>query len=136
MKIQNIQEISFKNTKDSKYHQTTYEGVVITFDDTSMLCIGIDEDQQCCESSGYITSHDCYEEFFGAEFLDYYITTRDLCTIENLPEIDRYDGDMMFFTIKTNKGDLQFVAYNEHNGYYAHDVVILKGGVEVELFSI
>jgi len=50
--------------------------------------------------------------------------------------VEIYEGDMLFYTIATNRGDLQFVAYNEHNGYYAHDVVIVKDSKIVEQESI
>ena len=50
--------------------------------------------------------------------------------------VEIYEGDMLFYTISTNRGNLQFVAYNEHNGYYAHDVVIVKDSKIVEQESI
>ena len=143
MKISNIEESTFKveslfwtfedviiTSKDG----TTFEGVIITLEDGTTFKIGIDYDQQCCENAGYITSHDNYEDFIGADFLDYWITTKELCTIEDVPEI--YEGSMLFYTIATNRGNLQFVAYNEHNGYYAHDVVIVKDSKIVEQESI
>ena len=122
MKIISIEEGTFnkKCVVDG-----SYDGIVIMLEDLSTICFGISSEQSCCESFGYITSQDNYEDFIGCELLDCYLTTEDLCTIEDLPEI--YEGGMTFFTIKTNKGDLQFVAYNEHNGYYSHDVVLIKG---------
>ena len=126
MKISNIEESTFI----AESLPCTFEGVIITLEDGTTFKIGIDYDQQCCENAGYITSHDNYEDFIGADFLDYWITTKELCTIEDVPDI--YEGDMLFYTISTNRGNLQFVAYNEHNGYYAHDVVIVKDSKIVE----
>lgn len=127
MKIINIEETVFK------YPETgyqTFEGIVITLQDDTKYKIGIEDGQSCCEISGYITSHDNYDDFINAEFYDYYITTQDLCTIESLK--DEYYSDMMFFTIKTSKGDLQFVAYNDHNGYYGHEVLVVKDDTALE----
>ena len=30
----------------------------------------------------------------------------------------------MFVNLETNKGTLQFVAYNEHSGYYGHEAKV------------
>lgn len=30
------------------------------------------------------------------------------------------EGDFVFINLETNKGTLQFVLYNSHNGYYGH----------------
>lgn len=32
----------------------------------------------------------------------------------------------MFINVETTKGLLQFVAYNEHNGYYVHEVKLVS----------
>lgn len=38
-----------------------------------------------------------------------------------------YDIDgVMFINIETTKGFLQFVVYNEHNGYYGHSVLLVS----------
>ena len=34
---------------------------------------------------------------------------------------EMYEGGVMFVDIETDRGVLQFVAYNEHNGYYGHE---------------
>jgi len=31
----------------------------------------------------------------------------------------------MFVDLKTDRGKLQFVAYNEHNGYYGHEAEVI-----------
>lgn len=35
-------------------------------------------------------------------------------------------GSAMFINVETTKGLLQFVAYNEHNGYYGHEVKLVS----------
>lgn len=32
----------------------------------------------------------------------------------------------MFINVETTRGLLQFAAYNEHNGYYGHDVLLVS----------
>ena len=32
----------------------------------------------------------------------------------------------MFVNVETDKGLLQFVAYNEHNGYYGHEACVIS----------
>ena len=128
MKITNIEETTF-NYPETGWH-SSYEGIVIALDNGETYKLGIDNNSQCCEHWGYITSNDKYDNFIGAEFIDCRVTTQELCTIEDLPDV--YEGGMMFFTISTNKGDLQFVAYNEHNGYYSHDVLLVKDTEVIE----
>ena len=35
-------------------------------------------------------------------------------------------GSAMFINVETTNGLLQFVAYNEHNGYYGHEVKLVS----------
>ena len=39
---------------------------------------------------------------------------------------DYFEGGVMFVNITTSKGVLQFVAYNEHNGYYGHSACVIS----------
>ncbi|MEL3959481.1 hypothetical protein NST17_20225 [Caldifermentibacillus hisashii] len=36
----------------------------------------------------------------------------------------------MFVDIITSNGTLQFVAYNEHNGYYGHEAKVISTQIE------
>jgi hypothetical protein len=36
----------------------------------------------------------------------------------------RYSGNIMFVNLTTDRGALQFVAYNIHNGYYGHEATV------------
>lgn len=40
------------------------------------------------------------------------------------PTVIYYEGNTMFVNIDTDRGVLQFVAYNEHNGYYGHSASV------------
>lgn len=118
MKILNIEETTFKH----KY--TTFEGFIISLDDDVKIKVGIDNDWQCCEQWGYVTSQDDLEYFIGAEYLDGRVTNKALETID-LSHLDLYEGSCLFFTVFTSKGDFQLVCYNEHNGYYSHESVVV-----------
>lgn len=105
-----------------KHKQSEYEGYIITTE-KSVYNLGIDNDGQCCENWGYLASNDNLDEFIGAEIIGVKLTDNELFTVDTLPKI--YEDDMTFFTVETNKGSFQIVAYNEHNGYYSHDVLIV-----------
>ena len=108
----------------------SYSGFVITTN-KHIYKIGIDNSQQCCErfdckayfSSGYLMTEDEIEDFIGAEFLGIEVVDADKKVYE---VFDIYDGEAIFVNIKTSKGVFQIVVYNEHNGYYGHEVKIIK----------
>jgi hypothetical protein len=92
---------------------------------TSQQTIGllIDEDQQCCENSGYFMSHEDLSEFVGAELVGVTLTDDALDEVEVWQHVgneEYFEGGLMFVDLKTSRGVLQFVAYNAHNGYYGH----------------
>lgn len=120
-KITNISEVSFK----SEASWGTYDGLVVSLDNGTDVKVGISDGQSCCENWGYITSEDNYEDFIGAELISVAGVDSKLAHVE-LQEI--HEGDMMFVNFNTSEGVLQFVAYNEHNGYYAHEAVLIVGG--------
>ncbi len=41
----------------------------------------------------------------------------------------------MFVNLETNKGTLQFVAYNEHNGHYGHEAKVTCKQLACEIFA-
>lgn len=81
----------------------------------------IDNYQSCCEDWGYFWSNDKPDDFVGAKVLGVSITDTALNT-EKVPDV--YEGGVMFVNIDTDRGILQFVAYNNHNGYYGHDAKV------------
>ena len=117
--ILSIEDKCFER-RDQKY-LNSYDGYVIQTSNRVVLA-GIDNIQSCCERYGYITSHDDPSEFIGAELLDIRITDSLLNSIE-LPE-DVYEDSAIFITFITSRGDFQLVVYNEHNGYYSHEVFV------------
>lgn len=85
----------------------------------------IQNHQDCCEDWGYFFSNDDFEDFIGANIINVTITDTALKT-KRMDEIEYLeDGDVMFVNIETNKGVLQFTAYNSHNGYYGHEAKVI-----------
>ena len=112
-----------------KIEETTFDGkdgFIVTTNKQSIK-LGIDNGQCCCENWGYFISEDDTSDFIGANLIDIKITDTLLKPSEDEFNVnDIYEGDVMFVNIETNKGLLQFVAYNEHNGYYGHEACVLS----------
>lgn len=118
--------IKIEDTLFGKGYQTK-EGILIETDKQEIR-LGIEDGQSCCENSGYFTSEDDFKEFIGAELLDIRLTDTLLKSVEGHPDgTDEYfEGGLMFVDLITSKGVLQFVAYNEHNGYYGHEACVIS----------
>jgi len=126
-KIKSIKEAEFTAKAASGSYEVDYSGFIVTTDKQEIK-VGIENEQLCCEAWGYIISEDNLEDFVGAVLAEVYLTDTALKTYEDLPE----EGDLfhlsdcMFVNFVTSAGLLQFVAYNEHNGYYGHDAVVVS----------
>lgn len=100
----------------------TCDGYKIKTDKQEILLL-ISNGQSCCEQWGYFISNDDFKDFIGATITEIKAGDTNL----NLTKlVDTYDGDSAFVNIETNKGTLQFVAYNSHNGYYGHSYYIVS----------
>jgi hypothetical protein len=111
-----------------KIEETTFDGkdgFVITTSEQSIK-LGIDNGQSCCENWGYFMSEDDTSDFIGAKLIDVKITDTLLKPNDEFDVNDMYEGDVMFVNVETDKGLLQFVAYNEHNGYYGHEACVIS----------
>jgi hypothetical protein len=128
MKIKSIEETTW-----GRGSWSGYDGYVITLEDDTQIKMGISNGQSCCENWGYLTSEDSLEEFVGAEYLSAEVVDSKLATT-SLGSV--YESDCMFVNIKTSKGVLQFVAYNEHNGYYSHEAVVIENGTTTHSQSL
>lgn len=118
-KIIHIRESVFK----SEGGLGEYEGYEI-ITDKQIIQLGIYSGQPCCENYGYLMSNDSTDEFIGATLKGVSLTDIALNNSiwKNMPDEDY--TDTMFVNIETSKGLLQFVAYNSHNGYYGHSVIV------------
>ena len=120
-KILKIEEGSF----EIKNCWQEFDGYQITTDQ-QVIKIGITNMVQCCEEFGCIITNDEIEDFIGAELIGISITD-DALNNKRIKELeDLYEGGAMFVNLETNKGLLQFVAYNSHYGYYGHDAVLVS----------
>lgn len=116
--ITGIEETSFKTDSWG-----VYDGFIVFLDNNESIKMGICNGQSCCENWGYFMTNDDVSEFIGAQVLSVNIVDQCL-NVERAPRI--YEGGVMFVNIETDKGTLQFTAYNEHNGYYSHEAVVIS----------
>ena len=99
----------------------------------------MDIEPSCREEFGYLWSNENPQDFAGTRLLKVDVVRDDLkkeALVSNLgeeldieQEIDCY-LNAAFINVETDKGTLQFVAYNCHNGYYGHYVTIRSLGVQ------
>jgi hypothetical protein len=132
--IQAIEEVF--NIEEGRWSQ--YDGFKITTSEQEILLL-ISNDQSCCESWGYFLSEDDFDKFIGAELREVSITDTNLTSRQvgrDVPyegdNISVDEGDVMFVNLNTNKGVLQFVAYNAHNGYYGHTARVVSKQLQHE----
>lgn len=134
-KILTIEEcFEFDGIKEAWCEQ---DGFKITTTEQEIYLV-MDNMQCCCENFGYFMSEDNIDNFIGSNLLDIKITDtmsksitanmlKDACLeLDDDGCIEVYEGSIMFVDIITSNGVLQFVAYNEHNGYYGHDAWIIS----------
>jgi hypothetical protein len=94
--------------------------------------VGISDKQHCCETYGYFMSEDDLDQFINAVLYSINI-------VDNLLEVTQlrcetvFRGNTMFINFETSSGTLQFVAYNEHNGYYGHSAWVKSIQLEVDI---
>ena len=93
--------------------------------DSQSIKLLINNQQDCRENFGYFWCNDDPKYFIGAALCDVAITDKELNEAKmkenKLNPNDRlFEGGVMFVNLETDRGTLQFVAYNEHNGYYGH----------------
>ena len=112
--------------------------------DRQSVLLAISNEQDCCEDWGYMMSNDDPREFIGAGLLSIEKVDRNGCICPALkakfPDvIDDSDDECddrgtatVFININTSVGTLQFVAYNNHNGYYGHAVKVTSHQLVLE----
>lgn len=99
----------------------SYDGFKI-HTDSQIIEIGIDNGQSCCEEWGCIVSEDDLTSFIGSIINEIKITDTALNTKTFIEE--DCETQIMFVTIETSNGPLQFAFYNSHNGYYGHTAFV------------
>lgn len=123
MKIESIEEFS-REKFESKWG--TYEGYRIRTSKGSIE-IGVSDQSCCCEGWGYVSSEDDLKKFIGATVLNVKVTDKALNT-KMMEGTYLDEGGIMFLTLETDRGPLQFAVYNGHSGHYGHHAVIRSMG--------
>lgn len=107
-----------------------YKGIYITTN-KAVLKFEIGADRQCCEHFGYFSYSEFdkpYEHFIDAEIYQIFISNdeaenKKVFDITDEVKHQMYDIDAaVFINVMTSKGKMQIVIYNEHNGYYGHEI--------------
>lgn len=107
-----------------EFEDPRYDGFVVTTDKQTIK-LGISNHSQCCEDWGYFWCNDDVQDFVGATLYGVRLTDTALNEVIMDDKYgDPYEGDTMFVNLETNRGTLQFVAYNIHNGYYGHKAIV------------
>lgn len=117
-KILLIDETTF-----GKDEYSSFEGYVIHTQQAKYR-VGIGNYQSCCENWGILTTFEDPQEFIGANLLQVDIVDEAL-NKKTIVE-DMYEGGVVFVNFETDKGTFQIAAYNSHNGYYGHTVLVQK----------
>ena len=119
-KIVSISDNGFRY--QGAYRECGFDGFEVILDNGSKVLVGIDNQVDCCENWGYVQSVDTFDDFIGAEVLSVDVVDEAL----NVKTVVRiYEGGTMFVNINTSKGLFQLAVYNEHNGYYSHEAIVV-----------
>lgn len=127
--------IEIKEINNYDYNWGGYDGYKIKTEQDEYLFL-INNDQNCCEDWGYLSTPDELSDYIGADLLSVKrVTVNDCAEKQNLKDMMKQEYDpanTMFVNVETSNGLLQFMAYNQHNGYYGHDVMLLRNGEVIE----
>mgnify|MGYP000876036974 FL=1 len=121
--------IEFHNRKVNKYDR--WDGLSVTTN-KRRITLAISSVQSCCEHYGTILSEDDKSLYIGTElmsinFID--ACSYDECEVLKKSRLESCDVDVLdcaFINLNTDKGKLQFAVYNNHNGYYGHDIKFIE----------
>lgn len=98
--------------------------------DQQVISFLISNSAGCCENWGYITTEDTLSDFVGAVLLDIELIDMDFEAHPLTKGMSSDEISWCFIDVKTSKGVLQFVLYNQHNGYYGHSAAITSKQLE------
>jgi hypothetical protein len=121
------EDVTFAHTRVSEpyTYKHDFDGYAIETNER-IIKVGVENGQSCCEDWGYLTTNDTLQEFVGAKLLGIKLVDTAL-KVEPINEKNFYEASTMFVNFETDRGTMQLVAYNDHNGYYGHDAVVLIG---------
>jgi hypothetical protein len=98
---------------DDPLHWIGYK--IVMSDSTKDITCKIENSHKCCEKWGVYTKSNL-NEFIDAEYLS--------IDVSKIKKKKNEDMRMVDITITTNRGNISLQLYNEHNGYYSHEVFI------------
>lgn len=100
------------------YTESNFGYSITMSDPAKNIMCSINNEQKCCERFGVYTSQKL-DSFVGAEYIS--------VEVSQLSSSGKKFDDFMTtieVLVHTNKGDIKFTLYNEHNGYYKHTAFI------------
>lgn len=115
---------------DDNFNFDKYIGIKIELDNEEEIVIGIEDYQNCCETYDcelkYPDGYD-KETCIGLEIIDFTDgSAHSKCSYIRYNEYeDNHKGDdyqSLTISINTTAGVISCKLYNEHNGYYPHDI--------------
>jgi hypothetical protein len=115
----------FTNRNDESFyndstHVSSWFGFIIETENKFIYLL-IDANNQCCEDFGYFTTHDNLEDFIGSNLIKFEVSNPQSGIQMSFEYINNLDCE--FINFFTDKGDFQLIVYNNHNGYYGHDII-------------
>lgn len=126
-KIISIEEISGKFAVHRNGVFEECDGYAVTTESHTYSII-IENGQNCCENWGYFSAGGEFSDFIGKKLVKLRIQSTE--SAESFRELDRMEiesSSAEFVDFIVDDGMvLQFTVYNEHNGYYGHDIYVLK----------
>jgi hypothetical protein len=107
-----------KEVLEYNYGGETFNQIKIRTYDGPDYVFNFSLEDQCCEVFGYFHSFDIpdLKNYAEATLLEIELT------YEEQGEIDYGEKNTVFIKFKTDRGDFSLTVYNEHNGYYGHQV--------------
>ena len=120
-----IETCFFFETDDKQ--EKRFDGYAIETTGNQYLVL-IENGQQCCENFGYFASEDNTSDFIGKSIESFSFVDTELDTSSfSCGDRVEYKKNIQFFDLRFTDGSvLQFAVYNAHNGYYGHDILIMK----------
>lgn len=109
----------------------TYNGILIKTSKQDIKCLLSYSNDGCCEINDVLLQLPegiTHEELVGATVSSVMWGTHDDADWSEIHVRDEHDLQSAVIIIETSCGLVKLVAYNEHNGYYPHDVLTVWNG--------
>jgi hypothetical protein len=130
------------------YSESKWIGFIIITNQRTLNLL-ITSERQCSEDvgsviikEGILMTEDNINDFIGSKIISINVIEKQFDgqryyanDDNNYENSELYAGDCLFINFETSNGLLQFVLYNDHNGYYGHYASITQS-IPTELFSV